>query len=346
VSHTAIAAVLARTDLALGERLVALSLASFANRDGRAFPGNAAAAARAGLGRSRYLEGRGHLVAGGLVAIESVGRGRGQSTTLTVLVVQFVSLGRTIGYSGSSCMAININSASVSHASSNPSATASRPEFVPSTPIPISVGADDPDRRAALRRNARLARFGGGGARRAHGPQPEQQQGEPSSRSSRYLAHVSLNLSRRATREARERGRSPGRPCGEDEPDVAAGHLDAVGVRDQLTSPVDDAVALRVDARQPHLLGRERPREIVAERAAAGPAQARVFARPAAGVHDAPGDVDGHQRRRARSDRPERAAPIETACETRSGPRGGEGAGEVTATAVADQCDAAAVGAR
>ena len=38
MSHTAIAAVLARTDLAIGERLVALSLASFANRDDRAFP--------------------------------------------------------------------------------------------------------------------------------------------------------------------------------------------------------------------------------------------------------------------------------------------------------------------
>ena len=85
MSHKAIAAVLARSDLAMGERLVALSLASFANRDDRAFPGNAAAAARAGLGRSRYLEARDQLVARGLVAIESAGRGRGQSTTLTVL---------------------------------------------------------------------------------------------------------------------------------------------------------------------------------------------------------------------------------------------------------------------
>ena len=30
----------------------------------------------------------------------------------------------------------------------------------------------------------------------------------------------------------------------EDEPDVAAGHFDAVGVRDHLTLPVHDAVAL------------------------------------------------------------------------------------------------------
>ncbi len=88
MSHTAIAAVLARTDLSMGERLVALSLASFANREDRAFPGNAAAEARAGLGRSRYLEAREHLVARGLLAIESAGRGRGQATTLITLFAQ------------------------------------------------------------------------------------------------------------------------------------------------------------------------------------------------------------------------------------------------------------------
>ncbi len=89
MSHTAIAAVLARTDLSIGERLVALSLASFANREERAFPGNAAAASRAGLGRSRYLDARGQLVARGLVAIEEAGRGRGQATTLIALFAQF-----------------------------------------------------------------------------------------------------------------------------------------------------------------------------------------------------------------------------------------------------------------
>jgi hypothetical protein len=89
VSHTAIAAVLARTDLSMGERLVALSLASFTNREERACPGNAAAAARAGLGRSRYLEARAQLVTRGLVAIEEAGRGRGQATTLTALFAQF-----------------------------------------------------------------------------------------------------------------------------------------------------------------------------------------------------------------------------------------------------------------
>ena len=56
MSRQAIAAVLARTDLASGERLVALSLASFAGRDNRAWPGAPAASARAGLSRSRYQQ--------------------------------------------------------------------------------------------------------------------------------------------------------------------------------------------------------------------------------------------------------------------------------------------------
>jgi hypothetical protein len=88
VSHRAIAAVLAHTDLSMGERLVALSLASFTNREERAFPRNAAAAARASLSRSRYLEAREQLVARRLVAIEEAGRGRGQATTLIALFAQ------------------------------------------------------------------------------------------------------------------------------------------------------------------------------------------------------------------------------------------------------------------
>ena len=88
MSHRAIAAVLARTDLSIGERLVALSLASFTNREERAFPGNAPAAARAGLGPSRYLEAREQLVSRRLVAIEETGRGRGQATTLIALFAQ------------------------------------------------------------------------------------------------------------------------------------------------------------------------------------------------------------------------------------------------------------------
>ncbi len=89
MSHTAIAAVLARTDLSAGERLVALSLASFANREERAWPGNPAAAARAGLSRSRYLQAREQLVARGLLAVEDRGRGRGQATTMVMLFAQF-----------------------------------------------------------------------------------------------------------------------------------------------------------------------------------------------------------------------------------------------------------------
>jgi hypothetical protein len=49
VSHTAIAAALALTDATAGQRLCALSLASFANREHQAWPGNRVAAARAGL---------------------------------------------------------------------------------------------------------------------------------------------------------------------------------------------------------------------------------------------------------------------------------------------------------
>ncbi len=45
MSRQAIAAVLARDDPASGERLVALSLASFADRENRAWPGAPAAAA-------------------------------------------------------------------------------------------------------------------------------------------------------------------------------------------------------------------------------------------------------------------------------------------------------------
>jgi hypothetical protein len=67
VSHAAIAAVLACDDLSAGERLVAWSLASFANRDQRAWPGIPAASAGGGLSRSRYLELRDQLVRCGLL---------------------------------------------------------------------------------------------------------------------------------------------------------------------------------------------------------------------------------------------------------------------------------------
>lgn len=58
VGHSAIAAGLAAQDLSASERLVAFSLASFANSDQLAWPGTSVAAARAGLGRSAFLAAR------------------------------------------------------------------------------------------------------------------------------------------------------------------------------------------------------------------------------------------------------------------------------------------------
>jgi hypothetical protein len=82
VSRTAIAAALARDDLSAGERLVAFSLASFADRDGRTLAGTPAAAGRAGLKRSWFLEARELLERRGLVVVEQAGAGRGRASTL------------------------------------------------------------------------------------------------------------------------------------------------------------------------------------------------------------------------------------------------------------------------
>jgi hypothetical protein len=76
MSHRAIAASLALTGLSTGERLVVFALASYANREQRAWPGTRLAAARAGLGKSQYLAGLGALVERGLVEIEDSGGGR------------------------------------------------------------------------------------------------------------------------------------------------------------------------------------------------------------------------------------------------------------------------------
>ena len=84
MSRQAIAAVLARDDLAGGERLVAFSLASFAGREHRAWPGAVAAAQRAGLSRSGYLQARDRLVRRGLVVVEAEASGRGRSSTLVL----------------------------------------------------------------------------------------------------------------------------------------------------------------------------------------------------------------------------------------------------------------------
>jgi hypothetical protein len=83
VSYAAIAAVLARDDLSTGERLAASSLASFADREQRAWPGTPVAAARAGLSHSGFLTARERLVRRGLVVVEE--RGHSRASTLALL---------------------------------------------------------------------------------------------------------------------------------------------------------------------------------------------------------------------------------------------------------------------
>jgi hypothetical protein len=82
MSYQAIAAALARDDLSVGERLVAFALASFADRDHLARPGTSAAAGRAGLSKSRFLEARDGLVRRGLLLVERPATGRGRACTL------------------------------------------------------------------------------------------------------------------------------------------------------------------------------------------------------------------------------------------------------------------------
>ena len=90
MSREAIAAALAREDLSCGERLVAFSLASFADNVNRARPGTPAAAARAGLARSRFLEARDRLIRRGLVIVEQAATGRGRASTL---LLRFAEVG-------------------------------------------------------------------------------------------------------------------------------------------------------------------------------------------------------------------------------------------------------------
>jgi len=85
MSHRAIAAALALEDVSGGERLAAFSLASFANREQRAWPGTRLAAARAGLSRSQYLVALRSLSDRGLVEIETSGGGRGRSALVGLL---------------------------------------------------------------------------------------------------------------------------------------------------------------------------------------------------------------------------------------------------------------------
>ncbi len=73
---------------ARGSRLAAFSLASFAGREHRAWPGAATAAQRAGLSPSRYLQARDRLVRRGLVLVETEASGRGRSSTLVMALAQ------------------------------------------------------------------------------------------------------------------------------------------------------------------------------------------------------------------------------------------------------------------
>lgn len=82
MSHMAIAAALARQDLSCGERLVMFSLASYADPQHRTRSGTPAAARRAGLQRSWFLEARELLERRGLVVVEHKATGRGRASTL------------------------------------------------------------------------------------------------------------------------------------------------------------------------------------------------------------------------------------------------------------------------
>jgi hypothetical protein len=90
MSHAALAAVLQLRDVSAGERLAAFSLASFANREHRAWPSTPVAAARAGLSRSQYLAARDRLTHLGLIEVEDPGGGRGRAA---VLRLRFAEIG-------------------------------------------------------------------------------------------------------------------------------------------------------------------------------------------------------------------------------------------------------------
>ena len=84
MSYRTIAAALALEDVSIGERLVAFSLASYADAEHQTFVGNSAAATRAGLSRSQYLAAREQLVSRGLISVAADGGGRGRSSTLAL----------------------------------------------------------------------------------------------------------------------------------------------------------------------------------------------------------------------------------------------------------------------
>jgi GNAT superfamily N-acetyltransferase len=90
MSHAAFAGVLRLDGVSAGERLAAFALASFANREHRAWPSTPVAAARAGLSRSQYLAARDALARCGLVELDAPGGGRGHST---VVRLRFAEVG-------------------------------------------------------------------------------------------------------------------------------------------------------------------------------------------------------------------------------------------------------------
>lgn len=95
MSHVSVSSALALDAcVSAGERLAAFSLASFANREHRAWPGTRVAAARAGLSRSQFLAARDSLTRRGLLVIEQPGGGRGNSP---VVFLSFAAEGPQIG---------------------------------------------------------------------------------------------------------------------------------------------------------------------------------------------------------------------------------------------------------
>jgi hypothetical protein len=93
MSYRAIATALTLENLSVGQRLAAFALASFANREHRAWPSTATAAARAGLSRRQYLAARGELAQRGLVVLE---RPEARQFASALIRLTFAEDGRSI----------------------------------------------------------------------------------------------------------------------------------------------------------------------------------------------------------------------------------------------------------
>jgi hypothetical protein len=88
MSRRAIAGALALQGLTTGERLVAYSLASFANQEHRSWPGTRLATVRAGLSRSQYLTARDALAERHEIVVEEAGGGRGNSPVIALVFAE------------------------------------------------------------------------------------------------------------------------------------------------------------------------------------------------------------------------------------------------------------------